>query len=113
MSYDRDEGVSPEWESEELASAVAMKRARVDQDRPPIEAALDAADTAAASIAELIEEVFRRVGPVLGPDRPEPAMGEVRQSGDTSVLAERLTDLGARLGGSADALRRLLRRVEL
>lgn len=115
MSY----GDEPErdWDAERDA-AVAVKRSRRDQelaarDRPPVETALDRADEAAARIAELTEEVFRRFAPVLGPDRPEPAMGEVRQSGDTSALAERLADLGTRLGGSADALARLLRRCEL
>jgi hypothetical protein len=113
MSY--GEEPSRDWDAERDA-AVAIKRSRRDQDpdgRGPVERALDGADEVAARIGELVEETFRRLGPILGPERPEPAMEEVRADGDVSPLADRLDGLTRRLGGSAEALARLLRRVEL
>ncbi len=93
--------------------ARAAKEARRGADRGPIESALDRCDEAAASLAEVAENLHHRLSPILGPERPEPALGEVRAEGDSSPLVDRLDRLHGRLEDARSVLLRATRRIEL
>lgn len=98
-------------DKEELARAAKMRHQ--SSDRGPIEAVLDRCDEATTSLAELAENLHHRLAPILGPDRPDPALGEVRAEGDSSPLAERLGRLADRLDDARSVLLRATRRIEL
>jgi hypothetical protein len=91
----------------------AAKLARRGEGMPPVERALSRCDEQAGRVLELAENLHNRLGPVLGPDRPEPAMGEVRQEEDYSPLAGRLESLADRLEVAVSQLLRTTRRIEL
>jgi hypothetical protein len=94
--------------------ARAAKLARGDQsDRGPIEVALDRCDEAATSLAEVAENLHHRLAPILGPARPEPALGEVRPEGDSSPLVDRLDRLAGRIDDARSVLLHTTRRIEL
>lgn len=96
----------------ELARAAKMAR-RDSSDRGPIEQALDRCDEAASSVLEVAENLHHRLGPILGPERPEPALGEVRAEGDSSPLVNRLSMLADRMDDARSVLLRTTRRIEL
>lgn len=101
------------YETEERLARAAKLARRDSSDRGPIEAALDRCDEAAASLAEVSENLAHRLAPILGPDRPEPALGEVRSEGDSSPLVERLERLASRLDDARGVLLRATCRIEL
>jgi hypothetical protein len=104
----------PELRERELSRAAAMKRSSREPDGlPPVERALSRCDEQATRLLELTESLHHRLGAVLGPDRPEPAMGEVRSGDDYSPLAGRLEALADRLQDAAAQLGRTTRRIEL
>lgn len=119
MSYGEGDAAREDYSTEaamptdrELARAAKMAR-RDSSDRGPIEAALDRCDEAATSLAEVSENLHHRLAPILGPERPEPALGEVRAEGDSSPLVERLGRLADRLDDARSVLLRATRRIEL
>lgn len=105
---DPDEGDGPIGRERELRAA---KRAADGQ--PPVERALGRCQDAATRLSELTENLHNRLGPVLGPERPEPAMGEVRSGDDFSPLAGRLEALADHLEGVVSQVLRTTRRIEL
>jgi hypothetical protein len=113
VRYD-DEGPVQELTVErERELARAAKMARREDNRAPVDRALERCDEAATRVLELAENLHQRLGPVLGPERPEPAMGEVRSGDDYSPLAGRLESLADRLTDAAGQLLRTTRRIEL
>jgi hypothetical protein len=90
-----------------------IKKARRDEGTPPVERAFGRCQDAATRLSELAENLHARLGPVLGPDRPEPAMGEVRQEEDYSPLTGRLEGLADGLEAVVAQLLRTTRRIEL
>lgn len=96
------------------AREAAAKLARVRDGQPPVERALGRCQDAATRLAELTESLHNRLGPVLGPERPEPAMGEVRAPDeDYSPLAGRLEGLADDLEHVVSQVLRTTRRIEL
>ncbi len=91
-----------------------MKAAKLrDRDRAPVERELDRTAEAISTLDEAIGELHRRLEPILGPERPEPALGEVRQHEDLSPVANRLMEDGDRILNLNRAIRSILRRIEL
>lgn len=110
--YSTEAAMAPPREERELARAAKQAR-RDSSDRGPIETALDRCDEAAASLAEVAENLLHRLSPILGPERPEPALGEVRAEGDSSPVASRLDSLRDRMDDARAVLLRVTRRIEL
>lgn len=86
---------------------------RAAKGEPPIERELDRADKAARLLDDALTRLNGRLTPVLGPERPEPALGEVRQSDDASQLTNRLAELADRLEHLGALADRTYRRIEL
>lgn len=109
------EGPMRDPDDRELARAANAKLSRRESPggRAPIEAALDRCDEVASRVMEHAESLHHRLSPILGPDRPEPALGEVRSSEDSSALANRLDQLAERLDEAVRSLVRTSRRIEL
>jgi len=116
MSYGDSEASTydgPMRDPDEREARAAKMARRDSSGGGPVEAALDRCDEAATSLAEVAENLHHRLGPILGPDRPEPSLGEVRAEGDSSPLAERLDRLAGRLDDARSVLLRTTRRIEL
>lgn len=120
MSYGAEDAAREDFSTEGMAPpmerelARAAKQARRDQsDRGPIESALDRCDEAASSLSEIAENLRHRLGPILGPERPEPALGEVRSAEDSSPLVDRLDRLASRMDDARHVLLNATRRIEL
>lgn len=88
-------------------------RSRQVDGRPPVERALERCDEAVTRALELAEGLHSRLGPVLGPERPEAELGEVRGDSDLSPLAGRLEALADHISAVAAQLSRTTRRIEL
>lgn len=86
---------------------------RAKDSRAPVERELDRIQEAVSETDTIIGELGRRLSAVLGPERPEPALGEVRQTEDLSPLTGRMMEEADRLVTLNGALRSLLRRIEL
>jgi hypothetical protein len=91
------------------------ERMRRDRDRGHgIERGFDALEKAAQHLGEQVDRAREHLGPILTPERPSPALGEVRtEPDDASPAADRLASLAYRVGSQADALRRVLDRIDL
>lgn len=116
MSYGESDAAWEDYSTEAAApSEREMRRAklRAEDGRAPVERALERCNEQAARVLEMAENLHHRLGPILGPDRPEPAMGEVRNGDDYSPLASQLEVLVDRLADAVATLGRTTRRVEL
>jgi hypothetical protein len=90
-----------------------MARAAREDGRPPVERALERCDEMATRVLEHAENLSHRLAAVLGPERPEPAMGTVRAEEDYAPLTGRLEGLADRLEEAAALIGRTTRRIEL
>lgn len=98
----------------DAAVQVAENRPRrTDRDQPPVASALDRLTKLTSALEVAAAELGERISPVLGPSRPEPAMGEVRADSDSSELAARLHSLADAAENTLHRLGSYSRRVEL
>lgn len=111
--YGPENSAREDYSTEAVSSLDREVKLRHNADRAPVERELDRFREGLSDLDELIGELARRLAVVLGPERPEPALGEVRQSEDLSPLANRLQEDADRLGLECRALRSILRRIEL
>lgn len=80
---------------------------------PPIERELERARAAAAKMDDALGGLTRHLSSVLGPERPEPVPGEIRQTEDAAPLTNALGEHADHLENLTRALTSLSRRVEL